>query len=366
MSRMSILRPLRLMTMVTALVAMGGLSFLSPLTADAAGSSVTLTVHYYRFDNNYTNWNLWSWVNTQTGSDCSISTTPNGEGAFQFTGSDSFGVYGSITYSCTSGAVTSIGLIVRQTGWVNREPPGNRILNVSAGQNVDADYVVSGDSNDYPTLAAANAAKYTLVNTAKFSGAHTINTTLTKAFKLTPSGQGWELRDKTKKKTYKATNAVDGLKYPGIDAVAEGDFQKAAGNTTNWDPASTKTKMKQVSGDLYQYTVTLPAGTYNYNVAVGGAASCGTCHSYPSSNVSLELDGKEQVTFYFVPYGDQVYDSVNNPTAALPPNGVGFATTAVNVTFKKATLSKKDVYILSGPGVPGVTIKNGLYKRPVA
>jgi hypothetical protein len=375
MSRIFLFRPLRLLTIATALVALCGVSFVAPLAANAESSTTyTLTVHYYRFDNTYTNWNLWTWVNTQTGAtpDCTVTSPTVADGAQGFTGSDAFGMYGTITYTCPTSVMNTAGLIVRQTGWANREPsnsissPGNRILTFPAGVTSLSDWVVSHDPNDYSSLASANLAKFYYLSTAKFSGKHVIDTTLTRALGLTAGGAGWTLKDLKTKKTYKASRSADGHQYPGLDAVAVGDFQSQDGNPNDsggWNPASTTTKMKQINGDLYEYSITLPAGSYNYKVAIGGAWTCGTCGQFPGNNVSLELDGKEQVTFYFIPYGDQVYDSVNNPIVALPLTGVGFATTAVNVTFPKVTLNTKHNYLLTGPGVPATTIKKGSYTR---
>jgi hypothetical protein len=369
MSRISRLRPLRFLAAITSIAAIASMSVFAPM-AQAARHDVTttytLTVHYYRFDTTYTNWNLWSWVNTQSGSDCSTGTppTPNaGDGSYPLNGTDSFGVWGKITYTCTSSVMQQAGLIVRQTGWTNREPPGNRYISFPAGQTNVSDWVVSGDPTDYSSLAAANRAKYTLIDSATAkNGKQTVNVVLSKAFKLTPGGQGWKLKDTKTKKTYKATASIDGESFPGLKPVLVGDLQKNLGNASNWDPASTKTVMKQVSPDLYELTATLPASSPNqgtadewqYKVALGGAWSCGTCASYPGNNVVLQLDGSESVTFYFVPYGDQVYDSINNPVQPLPPSDAGFSTPKVNVVFhiKNFKFTTKDKYTLSGPGVP--------------
>ena len=329
MTRISASRSLRFLTVAIAAAAVLGLGFLSPAGSAKADSTYTLnlTVHYFRADGNYSNpWgagaaNLWSWDNASGSGSCTGAgvNPPN-----NFTGKDSFGVYGTISFTCpTSSRAFEIGYIVRDNSW-NKDTPNNRYQDESYGSTstnsacdvvndnsntvtgqasssacwyptggpvASATYntsvwVLSGDTNNYYSLAAANYAKFTQIQAAAVAGKHSVLVTLNKSFALTNialKGEDWTLKPlgklaKGEKKSYAATAQADGEKYPGLDAVVVGTVQSAAGDPGgDWNPASTYTKMKQVSGDLYEYSKTLPAGDYQYKVNVGGAWSCGTC-----------------------------------------------------------------------------------------
>jgi Bacterial pullanase-associated domain len=365
MSRISHFRmsPLRLVSLVAALALMGGLSLLSPLKNAHAATTLTVTIHYFRADGNYLSgksptWDIWSW-------------NDNGDGgnSHEWTGTDSFGEYTTYTQSCN--ACTQIGLIVRVSDWSNREAPGNRFIPVVSGTTSYSAWVVSGDQNTYFSLAAANASKYLNVKTAVLhkSKLKTVIVTTTKNTQLLATGTPnqcvsapvvgcFKVVDQKTHKSYRATSMLDAHKYSHIWATAVGDWQAYDGNPADsggWNPASTTTRLKKVNRDLYAYTVNLPASPagkpYQYKITTNGNFN----NAYPSSNVSLELDGQETVTFYYVPYQNGVYDSINNPTQALPPDGVGFETDLFTLTFKKA-LNAKDHYKLYGPGLqtPGI------------
>jgi hypothetical protein len=348
----------RLLSLVAVLAVVGGLSSLATVQAS---TTITIHVHYYRFDNTYTNgslvWDVWEWVQNGSGTPANPPV--------EFTSSDSFGKVATYTVNCTSCA--QLGFIVRVSDWSNREPstdpasPGNRYLNVTPGTQTSYDvYVVSGDPNNYYTQAAADGAKFSNVSSAKFSGnKHLIVNTTGHPFTLQGGGSGFVLKDLKTHKKIKATAAIDAHNYPAMDAVAVGTFQTAAGNGSNWDPTSTVTRLKKSNGDLWQYNVNLPAGDYQYKIAVGGhwnGPSCPTCAAYPGGNVDLTLNGTELVTFQYVPYLNQVFDSINNSGQPLPLSDPGFATNDIKLTFKTA-LNTKDKYTISAPGVPTASVK---------
>lgn len=74
--------------------------FLAVLPAHALKASTTVTVHYQRFDNDYTDWNLWLWPKGKDGA------------GYTFTTKDSFGVSGTFTVPNTASS-DAIGIIVR-------------------------------------------------------------------------------------------------------------------------------------------------------------------------------------------------------------------------------------------------------------
>lgn len=70
------------------------------LPAQALPATTTVTVHYQRYDNDYTGWNLWMWPKGKDGA------------GYTFTDRDAFGVTGTFNVPNTA-AATSIGIIVR-------------------------------------------------------------------------------------------------------------------------------------------------------------------------------------------------------------------------------------------------------------
>lgn len=53
--------------------------------------------------------------------------------------------------------------------------------------------------------------------------------------------------------------------------VLVGTLQTELGSGGDWDPSSSKTKMDYQGNGLYSFTGTLPAGKYEYKIAIGGS-----------------------------------------------------------------------------------------------
>jgi pullulanase len=297
--------------------------FTSVKPAFAGTQDVQVTIHYFRWDNTYTNWDNWIW------------DAPNGTGnGYEFQGTDSFGVTGTWTVPCTpvTGTTdcTQLGFIVRTTDWSNREPPGNRLLNVVNGKAEV--WVISGDPNNYLTLADALKAKQPRILAAFLDGPKKVTVGLSGQYPLDGAGSGFKLKDMTTNKVIKATGTQDGSNFPGLRVVVTGDFQTALGNKTNWDNASKMTQMKQVAPDLYRFTANnFPGGSWNYKVVVGADWNS----AYPGSNVALVTLSRGPVTFWYVPSTHDVFDSIDNSDPTLP-NSAGWKTNDVQVTLKSA------------------------------
>jgi len=82
-----------------------------------------------------------------------------------------------------------------------------------------------------------------------------------------------------------------------------GDYQSKAGCGADWDPACDATAMVKGDDGLYRLTVTLPAGTYQYKVALDGAwtVNYGSDGKQDGPNYSLELTADSEVTFTYDP-----------------------------------------------------------------
>ena len=83
-----------------AVLALVAAMFASVLPAYALNATTTVTVHYQRFDNDYTGWNLWMWPKGKDGA------------GYTFTEKDEFGVWGTFKVPNTASA-EAIGIIVR-------------------------------------------------------------------------------------------------------------------------------------------------------------------------------------------------------------------------------------------------------------
>jgi pullulanase len=104
---------------------------LKPADFDAAR---LLVVHYRRLDDNYTDWNLWAWVEGQEGK------------AIQFADVDSFGRYAVVPLP--DGAAQA-GIIVRKGEWVQKDIDQDRFVKLPADQSVTEVWLVSGDATIY-------------------------------------------------------------------------------------------------------------------------------------------------------------------------------------------------------------------------
>ncbi|MGZ0087162.1 pullulanase X25 domain-containing protein [Caldibacillus thermoamylovorans] len=79
-----------------------------------------------------------------------------------------------------------------------------------------------------------------------------------------------------------------------------GTLQDELGHTKEWDPSAAATVMHDEGDGLYTFTGTLPAGTYEYKIAVNGSWD----ENYGAGgrnggNLVLKLDRQTEVTFYY-------------------------------------------------------------------
>ncbi|WP_251038135.1 pullulanase [Paenibacillus albidus] len=104
--------------------------------------------------------------------------------------------------------------------------------------------------------------------------------------------------------------------------VLAGDLQAAisagAGNPAdNWNPDAAATQMSDLGGGYYAFTGTLPAGVYEYKVALNGTwdESYGYANytnpqgKEKDGNIQITLDAEKQVTFYYNEFTRKIADS---------------------------------------------------------
>jgi maltose-binding protein MalE len=82
-----------------------------------------------------------------------------------------------------------------------------------------------------------------------------------------------------------------------------GSYQDKAGCGNQWDPACEATGMTKGDDGLYRLTVTLPAGDYEYKVALDGAwtVNYGSDGAQDGPNYALSLAADGEVTFTYDP-----------------------------------------------------------------
>ncbi|GAB5492048.1 MAG: maltose/maltodextrin ABC transporter substrate-binding protein MalE [Phototrophicaceae bacterium] len=94
-----------------------------------------------------------------------------------------------------------------------------------------------------------------------------------------------------------------------------GSLQAAAGCAGDWDPACEVTFMNDDDGDgIYTLTLTLPAGEYEYKVAMNGGwdENYGADGVASGDNIPLVLEEETEVTFTYDDSTNIVTDSVNS------------------------------------------------------
>jgi pullulanase len=348
----------RLIAVFATVALASGIGALAPTTTHA-DSSVSLTIHYWRSDGQYTSpgtctygdsptvtncgWNLWAWDYSGGGS---------GVG-YAFTGPDAAygGIEAQLTIPCTT--CTTLGFIIRDSTvaggeWAAKDTASDRHIAITNGSAEV--WVVAGDPTNYASLADAVNARHPRIDAAYLDGLTTITVGMSTDYLLNGQSDGFKVMDATTHKNLAVTTTGDGNNFPAMKAVVAGTFQSQLGDT-NWDVTSTKTAMKRINGDLYEFDADLNAGSYVYQVVIGG-------NNYqPGTNVSLQLQGKEEVNFWFIPYNNQVLDSVNNPTAPLPKplydNGLKSDVLAVHL---KTAPKVSDKLVVSGTQLSAVTV----------
>ncbi|WP_438349325.1 pullulanase [Paenibacillus sp. FA6] len=104
----------------------------------------------------------------------------------------------------------------------------------------------------------------------------------------------------------------------GADAptkvVLAGDLQSELGHSGDWDPEATATEMVDKGNGNYQFTGTLPAGTYQYKVVAAGEWHGFSNYTNPAGvdaggNINITLTQDEVVTFYYNDNTHQIADS---------------------------------------------------------
>ncbi|PKK86988.1 MAG: hypothetical protein CVV63_02650, partial [Tenericutes bacterium HGW-Tenericutes-8] len=180
---------------------------------NANTEATTLVVHYFRYDDTYTNFNIWLWPHEPV----------SGGGVqhdFDPLQKDEHGVFTEIDLTTTYSGSTVLGIIIKQGGWDGyREVGGDRFIDLSTAEVIDGKihaYFVEKDVRIGTSQAdlAANVPDYRpKVLSAAFDASNKIQVTLTHI----PEG-GYELYENdTMVASGTATTKTFSVSLPSVD-----------------------------------------------------------------------------------------------------------------------------------------------------
>lgn len=110
-----------------------GITYTTDAIINLVAETTRFKIHYFRYDGNYDNWDLWLWLDNQDGVASSFSEVDvNGY------------MTGTFDYA---GDVDQLNFIVRYDNWADREPGGNRV--VTATDGLGEAWLIQGDENVY-------------------------------------------------------------------------------------------------------------------------------------------------------------------------------------------------------------------------
>lgn len=126
---------------------------------------VTLNVHYYRFNNDYDEWDVWAWLDPNHG----------GEG-HAFTGEDDFGKTTSIVYeNVVDAREDGIGIIIRKPDWSAKDIEFDRFINLAYANNNGEINAYLVQSNSEIVFTAEDAVKDLAIISAKMDSVNEIS-----------------------------------------------------------------------------------------------------------------------------------------------------------------------------------------------
>jgi pullulanase len=154
------------------------LAFASLLGASLPSHAATdrqVTVHYFRFNADYTSWKLWLWPKGGSGAD------------YNFSADDSFGKVGNFSVPASAGL--DVGLIVKKGNWDSKDVASDRyITNWDASGNAEI-WLVQGDATIYYSAPKLGFK----IRSADAAGFDTVNVSLSKALTPLPGDNGFTL-----------------------------------------------------------------------------------------------------------------------------------------------------------------------------
>jgi LPXTG-motif cell wall-anchored protein len=132
--------------------------------------------------------------------------------------------------------------------------------------------------------------------------------------------------DPSNSNTSKDGNSVFNFpKYSGREIVVPGTMQVNVGGS-NWDPASTQTRMTYIRNGIYTLTLkNIPAGSYEYKVAANGSwtENYGVGAAPGGANIDMDVPVNEDVTFWYNDDTHLIVDSTTYKWVIVKLTGTG-------------------------------------------
>ena len=128
---------------------------------------VILNLHYYRFNNDYDEWDVWAWLDPNHGG--------NGHA---FNGEDDFGKTTSIVYeNVVNAKEAGIGIIIRKPDWSAKDIEFDRFINLAYANNNGEINAYLVQSNSEIVFRAEDAVKDLAITSAKIDSLNEISFT---------------------------------------------------------------------------------------------------------------------------------------------------------------------------------------------
>lgn len=158
-------------------------------TAVDFGAKTVLVIHYHRYDNDYSGWNLWIWPHKPV-------SLPGA--TYQFTGRDDYGPYAIIKFPQK---YTSLGFIVRLNEWQAKDVSEDRFQGIPSS-GVAEIWLVQGQHDWYTDpskIDISPRAMGAFLNSLNIIDAFLTNSIDTKQWrqnvKVTVNGEIWPIED---------------------------------------------------------------------------------------------------------------------------------------------------------------------------
>lgn len=130
-------------------------------------ASSIINIHYKRYNNDYSNWNLWVWENGKDGK------------VVEFTGSDDYGKIATIKINDPN--TSSIGFIIKKGEWEDKDIGKDRFIPIK--DEITNVYLLEGDETIYPSKESVNFLPK--IKNASFVSNNKVEFNLTTPIKLT-------------------------------------------------------------------------------------------------------------------------------------------------------------------------------------
>ncbi len=322
--------------MIIFIIMVIGLTFTS-MRVFAAETPTTLIVHYYRYDEDYTNFNIWLW-------EYQPSSLGGIEHDFDNAMTDEHGAYITIDLTTDYPTATTLGIIIKEGGWGNyQEPGGDRYIVLSEaeldGSTIHA-YFVQGDTNIGTSAAdlANNVPDYRdRILSATFDTDYSIDVSLTSMPVF-----GYEVYEND---TIITSGSITSTTFtiPSIDVNLTDAYQVKVKFDSEWEP------MKSVSlTKLYDTTDFEDEFTYDGDLGVIQDGNEITFRLWAPLAESVALNIYEQGHPNYNDEGEASVDltPVTVETMARIENGVWAYTTTTDYSGKYYTFSVNNAGII--------------------